>query len=125
MTAREFLRRFPHASKSAVAANCGYSDPQANRPGKPAELERDRGHAPLPASPLKKGPPARFLVCVKDVRRRLLDEDNLCEKFHVDLLRYSGVLPSDSPAQATIQTTQRKCEEGEEPHTEIEVYQIT
>jgi hypothetical protein len=49
----------------------------------------------------------------------LLDQDNLCEKYHVDLCRYAGVIPDDSPEQVIIEVNQRKTVKGEAEFTEI------
>lgn len=69
--------------------------------------------------------PVRFLVRVTSVRRRLIDEDNLSEKYVVDCCRYAGLLPSDDPGKTKIETSQRKPEKGEEEHTLIEIYPAT
>ncbi len=50
----------------------------------------------------------KVLVIVTSFRRRLLDEDNLCEKYHVDCCRYAGLLPSDDPSRTQIQVRQEK-----------------
>ncbi len=65
----------------------------------------------------------RLLVRVTSVRLRLIDEDNLCEKYVVDCCRYAGLLPGDGPATTRIQATQRKVEKGESEHTLIEIYE--
>jgi hypothetical protein len=92
--------------------------------GQPAKLEPAAEGKPLEAAPVKKGNPSRYYVRLVDVRPRLLDEDNLCAKYHVDALRYAGVIPDDRPELCRITTTQRKCAKGEEPHTEIEVEEV-
>ncbi len=61
----------------------------------------------------------RIQVCVTSFRRRLLDEDNLCPKFHVDALRYAGLLPTDAPQAVTIQTRQEKVASAADERTEI------
>lgn len=58
------------------------------------------------------------------MRVRLLDEDNLCEKYHVDCCRYAGLIPDDAPSQVRIQTLQRKARRGEAEHTQVEIYQL-
>src|SRR5262245_9440283 len=50
--------------------------------------------------------PKRYRVRVTSFRRRLFDEDNLCAKFHVDALRYFGLIPDDSPKVCKIETSQ-------------------
>jgi len=67
------------------------------------------------------GDKRRFLVIITSHRRRLLDEDNLCGKYHCDLLRYSGILPSDAPGQTQIQNRQVKVASKEDEKTVIEV----
>lgn len=84
-------------------------------------LEPDSGHEPLATGQVQKADPGMFLVRITSVRKRLLDEDNLCEKFHIDCLRYAGLLPDDDPAETRIQTTQRKTRKGEAEHTEITI----
>ena len=61
----------------------------------------------------------RILVRVTSIRNRLLDEDNLCEKYHVDLCRYAGALPDDTPDKVKIEVCQRKAAKGERERTEI------
>ena len=67
----------------------------------------------------------RFLVRVTSVRKRLLDEDNLCEKYHVDLCRYAGVLLGDEAGTTKIETGQRKAEKGETERTVIEIFEVS
>lgn len=66
----------------------------------------------------------RFLVVVKSFRRRLLDEDNLCCKYIVDLCRYAGIIPSDAPGTTTIKVCQGKVTKGEPEKTTVEVFKI-
>jgi hypothetical protein len=61
----------------------------------------------------------KFIVRVASYRCRLLDEDNLVAKYHVDGCRYAGLLPSDAPGRAHIQVTQIKVGTREEEHTRI------
>ncbi len=115
----EILRRFPNASLAFIRANLSDCD---SRPD--AFVECGSGNGSLAAGKVKKADGAKFLVRVVSVRRRLLDEDNLCEKYHVDLCRYAGVVPCDSPERCQIQTTQRKAAKGETERTEIEVWKL-
>lgn len=62
---------------------------------------------------------------VTSIRRRLIDEDNLCEKYAVDCCRYAGLLPGDGPGQTQIEIRQRKALKGEEEATLVEIYQLT
>ncbi len=93
----------------------------AGRARPAAVVESNPGHAPLVPEEVQRQPHARILVRVTSVRRRLLDEDNLCEKFHVDLCRYAGVIPDDAPELVKIEVAQRKAQPQEEEHTLIEV----
>lgn len=68
--------------------------------------------------------PSKYVVRVTSVRKRLLDEDNICEKLTVDGLRYAGIIPSDAPDKTHIITTQRKVQKGETEHTLIEIEEI-
>ena len=86
-----------------------------------AELERAFGDAPVGASKAQEGDTRLFLIRVKSIRKRLLDEDNLSEKYHVDCCRYSGLISSDAPEKTKIEVSQRKAQKGEEEHTEIEI----
>ena len=67
--------------------------------------------------------PERILVRVTSFRRRLLDEDNLAEKFHVDCCRYAGLIPSDTPECARIEVRQEKVGKGECEETVVEIFQ--
>jgi len=89
-----------------------------------SELESDSGHAPLGQKKVQGQAGPGFLVRTTSIRKRLLDEDNLCAKYSTDLLRYCGAIPDDSPQQVKIETSQRKAEKGEEEHTLIEVYNL-
>ena len=120
MNAREFLHRFPHASKSALASNCGDADPQANRPGKDADPEPVLQHEPLGTAQAKNPNTERFLVRLVSVRKRSSDTEALVPKWHVDCLRYAGIIPDDTREVLECFTTERKCAKGEEEKTEIE-----
>lgn len=89
-----------------------------------AELERDSRDAALVKAQAQRLDTGKFLVRVTSVRKFLLDEDNLCEKYAVDCLRYSGIIPSDGPRKTKIEVCQRKADKGEAEHVIIEVFQI-
>lgn len=93
----------------------------AGNPGPIAQLEPNPRVRPLAAQKVQGPVGERILVRVTSIRRRLLDEDNLCEKFHVDLCRYAGIIPDDAPAQVKIETTQRQCVGGEPERVIIEI----
>jgi len=108
MTPDELKRKFPRASSAFIAANSEVGDP---RPA--AVVESNPRNGALAKKKAQKLAGPSFHVHVESVRNRLLDEDNLCEKFHVDLLRYAGIIPGDSASEVRIETTQRKAEKGE------------
>lgn len=134
MNEHQLRRLFPNASRSTVAANAG--DPElfehaqctgrkeADSPFGDPELERCPTTGAVGASKAKAGDSARLLVRVTKVSRRLIDEDNLCEKFVLDCCRYNGWLPGDSPAEVRIEARQRKAAKGEEEHTVIEIFEL-
>lgn len=97
------------------------NDHQTHDSGPSAKLERHTGDAPLAAGQVQEATAGRILVRFVSVRKRLIDEDNLCEKFLCDCLRFSGAVPNDSPEILGIQTSQRKAEKGESEHTEITI----
>ena len=92
-----------------------------NDPGKAPILERTAGNAALVETQVQGRTGDRILVRIESVRKRLLDEDNLVSKYHTDLCRYAGLIPSDAPGVCKIETTQRKAEKGEAERTEITI----
>jgi hypothetical protein len=120
MTSAEFRIRFPHASESTIRANCDdYISPKALREAPTPVVERDLRLRALGTDEPKKSDTGRFLVRVTSFRRRLLDEDNLCEKYVVDCCRYAGLLPGDAPGTTRIEVRQEKVRSKEEERTEI------
>lgn len=115
MTAAELRTRFPHASAQFIARNSSDGKAPASK------LEQSKPDAPSGADQPQARRAGKFLVRVKSFRRRLLDEDNLCEKYHVDCLRYAGIIPTDAPGLCRIETTQQKVGKKEEERVEIEV----
>ena len=109
---------FPNASPDVLARNG-----QGAR--KVAELERRLKVAPPQQDAVQTCASRVLLVRVTSVRSRLIDEDNLCEKYHVDCCRYAGLIPDDSPDLVRIETRQRKTLKGEEECTAIEVFSIS
>lgn len=122
----------PASNEPTIAANAPLSPetpklPQKHdrteidHPGETPKLECDSGYAPLAAGQVQGRYPERVFVRVVAVRKRLCDEDNLCEKYHVDCLRYVGAIPNDNPEAVRIETTQRKASKGEAEHVEITI----
>lgn len=134
MNERELRLRFPRASASFIAANS--EDPEfrleiegeGDSKGKAApvhpKLEHRSGDGTLVAGQAQERHTGRFLVRVTSVRRRLIDEDNLCEKYVVDCCRYAGLLPDDNPGRTKIEVCQKKAGKEESEHTLIEIFAI-
>lgn len=119
MTPEQLKARFPNASKSFIEANSRSEDSR-----KSAVVERSFGKTVEAQTGIEKTHSGKVRVRITDVRRRLIDVDNLVSKFHVDCCRYAGLLHSDAPDKTTIEVTQRKHRPGELPHTEIVIEQI-
>lgn len=119
MTRNEILTRWPKSSESFIRANLG--TPSPNNPCSPSQLERSARNGSLAKSKVKGPVPTRVLVRVTSYRCRLLDEDNLCEKYAVDCCRYSGLIPGDGPKQAKIEVCQEEVGSKTEERTLIEI----
>jgi len=59
-------------------------------------------------------------VSIKSLRSRLADVEGLCGKWHLDALRYAGIILDDTEAEITYEISQEKVKKGEEK-TIIEV----
>ncbi len=86
-------------------------------------LESSAGNVPLATSQGQGQVGERVLIRFTSVRRRLLDEDNICSKYYCDFCRYAGLIQSDAPDKTHIEIRQRKCEDGEIEHTEILIFE--
>lgn len=65
---------------------------------------------------------AGFLVRVTSYRKRPLDDDNICEKYVVDCLRYAGLIPGDEPGKTRIEATCKKVGKEEPESTRVEIF---
>jgi Holliday junction resolvase RusA-like endonuclease len=88
-------------------------------------VECDLRLGPLAARQAQGSDTARFLIRVTSFRRRLLDEDNLCEKYVVDCCRYAGFIPDDAPGATHIETRQEKVGSKAEERTEISIEDLS
>ena len=113
------MNPFPNASKSFLALN-----PEITGAGKAAELEPAPRARPLAKSAPKEVPSEPVFIRIVSVRKRLLDPDNISEKWALDALRYCGAIHGDEPDKITLETSQRKAEKGEEEHTLIEIFEL-
>ena len=142
MTREELANRFPSASQSfpelnadsegdvsgrtatGVEAGREVSAQDECRLGKASELERRAFAGAVGALQIQAGLGKRHVVRITSIRRRLLDEDNLCEKFFIDLLRHAGAIPGDAPGQTKIEVAQQKAGKGEPEEVRIEVFEL-
>jgi len=108
----------PKAFEAFLAAN-PHLRVAPDRGQQGTKLERPAGNGALAEAKGETRNPAKFLVRIISYRRRLLDEDNLAEKYHVDSLRYASLLPDDSPLLVSIKPEQVKVKTEEEERTEI------
>lgn len=110
---------------SRILAKAGYSVAGGVDRGAPHPVvERRHPDEPLAPDCAQESDSAQYFVRVVSYRVRLLDEDNLCEKFHIDALRYSLLLPSDAPSRCRIITTQEKVRTKAEEKTVITIERI-
>lgn len=116
MTDAQFKALFPNASRSFLSRNGRVPDPRPT-----AVVEPDPCHAALEPGEVQNQLDGRFRVRITSVRRRLLDEDNLCEKYVVDCCRYAGLIPGDASGQTKIEVFQRKCAKGEAEKIEVRI----
>ena len=87
-----------------------------------AQPQRPAGQEPLGAGQDEAGRAGRHLVRVTSFRVNLLDEDNLIAKWHVDALRYAGILHSDAPGQTHIEVGQKKVASFKQERVVIEIF---
>lgn len=95
----------------------GYGIASGTRPN--PKLERAPRDEPLAENQAQEVHSGKYLVRITSYRRRLLDVDNLAEKYHVDALRYAGLLPSDAPNSCSIETSQIKVQKKDQECTEV------
>lgn len=88
-------------------------------------IEQNPCHESMAKAARKKGNPVRFHVLVVSYRRRLCDTDNLCPKYFIDCLKYSQLIPDDSPKFIELETRQIQVKNRFEERTEIMINEIT
>ena len=120
MNQQQFNTLFPHATPDFKRRNAHLLDTWT-----PPVVEPDTCNAALGQSEVQKTGNGRVLVRVTSHRKRLIDEDNLCEKFVVDCCRYAGLIPGDAPGQTKIEVAQVKVAKGEYEHVEVSISKIT
>ncbi len=64
---------------------------------------------------------SRPIVCITSFTTRLQDPDNCCPKYHIDALRYSGVIRDDRAKDIELFVYQEKVKTKKEERIEIEI----
>jgi len=127
VNAGKLKQLFPRISRDVLrlSAEAGEADIQSHDPGPAPFMEPNPGDGAVGKVPVQKGTGRKFFIRVTAIRTRLLDWDNLCEKYHVDLLRYAsaGVF-GDSPATTQIEVRQEKAQAGEREEVRLEVFEV-
>jgi hypothetical protein len=118
---QSFLDLNPQLSGSGVSGERSANEASAGNAVRPDLEQRAPARTPRAKQP-KAEDSKRFFVRVTSVRRRLIDEDNLCEKYVVDCCRYAGLIDGDEPGKTRIEATQRKAGKEEREHTLIEIF---
>lgn len=115
MNEREFVRRFPYASRSTVEANCGLSDAKFE-PDPPSALDKMAGR--------KEESLSRITIRFTGYRVRPLDPDNFAGsvKDLLDGLRRVQLIPGDEWHRIRLETEQIKVSKVSEERTEIELF---
>lgn len=98
------------------------ADSQRDNSGPHAELERHPSDGTLGKRQIQNLAPSGVLIRLTSYRTRLLDEDNLCEKYLVDCCRYAGLIRQDDPRAAKIEVRQEKVGHGEPEFVRIEIF---
>lgn len=131
MNPHQLLRLFPNASKSVLDANKSdygssvpETDPETKGSRKAPKLERPARDGAVGTAQSQEADAKRVLVRFVSVRKRLLDPDNIAEKWMLDCLRFARVIRGDEPEKIALETTQRKTAKNEEEHTEITVFEL-
>lgn len=87
-------------------------------------VESNSGIGTLGPSCVQKSTGQNVLIRITCIRSRLLDEDNLCEKYVVDLLRNSGIIFDDAPDRTKIEVCQKKAGKNLGEFNLIEVFEL-
>lgn len=95
---------------------------QAGGKAPPAEPKRTVLHEPLGAQESPRRNTGRIVIRITSYRQRLLDPDDICAKYLIDGLRYSGLLPGDSEVEIDYERPRQvKVSSKEDERTEVEL----
>lgn len=116
----------PGANETIWRLNAGreIGDISFGGSGPVAVVECDSGNGALEPQKVQRRIGRKIYVRVTAFRIRLLDDDNCCEKYHVDLLRYAGIILGDGPKEAKIEVFQEKVSSEELERVVLEVFEI-
>lgn len=78
-------------------------------------------HEPLEENGVKEANTIRPVVCITSFTTRLQDPDNTFAKYHIDSLRYSGVIKDDRAQDIELFVYQEKVKTKKEEKIEIEI----
>lgn len=107
---------------SSIGGGGGGGGISPSNKGESSVMECSLSARTLGAAENEKGNTGRVLIRITSFRLRLIDEDNLCEKYIVDCCRYSGLLPDDNPEQTKIEVCQEKVRTKEEERTLVQIF---
>lgn len=86
-----------------------------------SEPQRPVRDEPLGPNQGEKAHSSRVRLRVCSHRRRLIDPDNLCPKYFIDLCRYQGLISDDTAADIELTVSQTKVAKGEQERTVITI----
>ena len=98
-----------------------YNEYEARHKTQSPKPQRPICNEPVATVTGKEGNGQRFSVRITSYRVRLLDPDNLCGKYFVDCLRYSGIISDDTAEVVDYSIRQEKVRTKAEEATLIEV----
>ena len=108
----ELQKLFPRASKGFLSLNAASANP------KPKSNIQTK---PLATVQTKKVNPRCRILRIVSYRTRTCDKDNLFTKWHIDALRYAGIIEDDSPEHIELQVSQKKVEHLNQERTEVQL----
>lgn len=111
MNPNKFKRLFPNASLSTRKLNEDGDDCVTGLPV--AQLERSNADELARTARGEGKGASRVVIRLTSYRKRLLDDDNHCQKLLVDSLRYSSQIHDDGPHATRIETAQEQSTESE------------
>jgi hypothetical protein len=109
---RNLPRIFPNASKDFIDLN---SQPSS------ANTQSGIRDGTLAEKKVKARDSRKRAVRITSYRVKLADVEGLCGKWHLDALRYAGLIHDDTEEDITYQITQKKVQKKNQEKTLIEI----